>query len=71
MANDILNTSNSNTGNQVLGRIIINTGGRGANLKQTLSTSNNDSDTIAIGDIDDKYDTRFDDPRYYSGDAIT
>lgn len=69
MANDILNTGNATTGNQVLGRATINTGGRGTNGKQHLQSDH--PVTIPVASIAAKYDARFDDPRYYAGDTAS
>ncbi len=68
MANDILNTSNSTSGNQVQGRVRV------FSPNPVLSTNTYDPvdvETSTVASIAAKYDTRFDDPRYYTGDAIT
>ncbi len=66
MAQDILNTSGTNTGNQRIGNVVVGTGGRGSYSYQ----KNDDREKAAlVADVDDKYDTRFDDPRYYNGDT--
>ena len=71
MANDIVNASaGDTTGNQVIGRPTVNTGGRGANVSQQLDTTSN-KESSAVADVAAQYDARFDDPRYYAGDAAT
>jgi len=57
MANDILNTSNTATGNQRLGTrvVIVNPGASGIIVDTT------DLHTIAISTLATKYDTKFDD----------
>lgn len=60
MAADISNIDGAFNGNQQLGRVTINQNGR-----LTVSKPSGDEDTIPIADIDDKYDTRFDDVTYY------
>ncbi len=69
MASTIKNTSDGITGNQTIGRPLVATGGRGsfALFAQTLETAN--VETIALADIEQKWSTRFNDPRYYQGDA--
>jgi hypothetical protein len=68
MANDILNTSNGATGNQNLGKITVKQEGRGTNSTKQYNAALH---TIDISTIAAKYDARFDDPRYYQGDADT
>ena len=68
MANDIVNNQGGTTGNQQRGRITVKGPGRGtngykANTEQQLLS--------AVSDLSTKYDDRFDDPRYYTGDAVT
>lgn len=62
MAQDILNTSGTNTGNQKIGNVIVGTGGRGTN---SYAKNDDSEQRKPVADIDDKYDTRFDDPTYY------
>jgi hypothetical protein len=53
---------------QLLGRIVVKTSGRG------LNGTNADTEAQYIVDIaleSGRYDDRFNDPRYYTGDAIT
>jgi hypothetical protein len=72
MANDVVNaTAGVGTGNQNIGRISVLTGGRGSlgNLTDTINPGN--FETINITTVSGKYDTKFDDQRYYAGDAIT
>lgn len=64
MASDIKNTGNDITGVQVIGNVVVNTGGRGAQLKQTQEDSPGRKE-IPLADIHDKYDDRLDDPTYY------
>ena len=63
MANDI---ALANSGNPIQhGTAIIYTDKLGNIQRNTAYTYNKP----VITDIDDKYDNRFDDPRYYSGDT--
>ena len=71
MASDIKNTADGITGNQVIGRVTVNTGGRGTNGSQGFTRATPNNVTIPLADIHDKYDDRFDDPRYYQGDSAT
>ena len=71
MANDILNTGAGTTGSAAVGKITVATGGRGSLALFRLSRDGDGSETDLITNLDDKYDTRFDDPRYYQGDAAT
>ena len=67
--NDIVNASDlSGSGDQRLGRIVVKTGGRGSNGTQ----ANTEPQYVEeIADVSGKFDERFDDPRYYTGDAPT
>jgi hypothetical protein len=68
MAQDILNTAGTNTGNQRTGNVVVGTGGRGTYSYQ----KNDDSEQLkAVNTLDVKYDNRFDDPRYYNGDTAS
>ena len=72
MVNDIVSaTAGVSTGKQNIGRVSVLTGGRGSlgNLIDTINPGN--FETIDITTISGKYDTRFDDQRYYAGDAVT
>lgn len=69
MAQDILNTAGTAAGTQKLGTITVNTGARGS---RTCARQRTDEKTMTIsGVLDTKYDTRFDNPRYYSGDTAS
>jgi len=70
MANDILNTANGTTGNQVQGTVRVFQPGR-PTVGNGHTYSPADEETSTVASIAAKYDTRFDDPRYYTGDAIT
>ena len=71
MANDIVNaTDGATTGLQRQGRVTVASGGRGSNFSKTYDPTL-ESLTSPVVDIAAKYDARFDDPRYYTGDAIT
>ena len=66
MAADIKNTDNGVTGDQKLGMIQVNVG----NVSSLVTLDGSDSlHTIDIDTIDDKYDDKFDSPRYYTGDT--
>lgn len=68
MANDIVNNQGATTGNQVRGQITVKTAGRGLNGYK----KNTEQQLLSpVSDIAAKYDARFDDPRYYTGDATT
>lgn len=67
MAQDIVNHDGTVAGTQKLGTITVNTGARGS---RTCARQSTDEQTMTIsGVLDTKYDTRFDNPRYYSGDT--
>ena len=59
MAADINNVTGGVAGNQKLGNISIFTGER------VLSSTTHDVELLDISGISDKYDTRWDDPKYY------
>jgi len=69
MANDILNAVTSTT---VInnGTVVVGTGARGTYGAQILDDGRA-VHTPLITTIQDKYDDKFDDPRYYTGDAAT
>ena len=67
MANDINNTSAGITGTQTIGQLSVLTGGRGSNLRKTYNPAN--VETSAVGSINDKYDKKLDEIRYYTGDV--
>lgn len=72
MATDIYNISGSTTGNQSLGAIRVgNPGGIIGGRSGEKKTDVEGVETPTVASISTKYDTRFDDPRYYSGDTIT
>jgi hypothetical protein len=66
MATDILNPQNDPAdaaGNQRLGLVTVKTAGRGLNGVATKDTAEHN---IAVTGLSTKYDTRFDDPTYYT-----
>jgi hypothetical protein len=66
MANDIVNSvDGSGTGIQQMGTRVVSVGGAG----DSALTNDADLHTIDIANIADKYDDRWDDPRYYAGDT--
>lgn len=69
MANDILNTGGTTTGNQVHGRVRLfhPNGIVAGRLGETYDPV--DVETSLVSAIAAKYDARFDDPRYYTGDS--
>jgi hypothetical protein len=66
MANDIQKSVSAN--NIKNGTTVVSTCARNGNY-QTLDTYVSNKPTIA--DIESKYDGRFDEPRYYSGDSAS
>ena len=70
MANDILNTANGTTGNQVQGTVRVHQPGR-PTVGNGHTYNPADVQTSTVLSIADKYDERFDDPRYYTGDLVT
>ena len=69
MANDITNIDGGATGQQVLGRITVGTSGRGNRARTSQQLALTHTDSINLSDIASKYDGKFDDPRYYTGDT--
>lgn len=63
MAQDVVNATNSDaTGNQRIGNIIVNSGGRGVN---GYKKNDDDEQLTPVTGLDTQYDARFDDPTYY------
>ncbi len=79
MPADIFNISGDGQGFQRIDRAYVNTGGRGSFdlLTDSLPLRNSIDDSPGVVSdptvtgISTKYDTKWDDPRYYQGDAIT
>lgn len=74
MANDILNTGGTTTDSASVGAITVATGGRGslALVRQSRADARPPCvESVLLTTLSDKYDDRFDDPRYYQGDAST
>jgi hypothetical protein len=70
MANDILNTSGTTAGNQVLGRVTMKlparTGANGTNSYDPSGTISYHTGVL-VSEITGEYEVRFDDPTYYGG----
>lgn len=66
---DIVNISGVGTGTQKQGVVTVHTPGRGS-AARAAQFQRDSQHTIDIPTISGKYDTRFDDPRYYNGDTI-
>ena len=67
MANDI---ERIDTGAAIKNGTLV-LGGLPTGPQANMKNNDNVTNKPVIADIEDKYDTRFDDPRYYAGDAIT
>ena len=66
--NDILNTSGSTTGNQVLGRMRFHLPGKAVIVGQNGKTYSPDNEkTSTVASIADKYDNKLDEVNYYNG----
>ena len=66
MANEIFNVAGNPTGTQKLGNAIVRSSGKG-----NYKVMDDRQITVDIADITDKYDDKWDSPRYYTGDAAT
>lgn len=75
MAADILNNSGGTSGNQKLGTVVVNYGGRACttqnSVEYTASNPNHNGNyngalLTGVASITGKYDTRFDDVGYYA-----
>ena len=71
MANDILNTDGTTTGNQNMGDVIVNLPGRNGVEDQAHKIDDARRITLAVSDVADKYDGDFSQVRYYTGDLPT
>ena len=71
MANDILNNAGAATGTSRIGKSVVATGGRRTYGYKVLDPTQPRVDDTAIADVAAKFDARMDDPRYYTGDAVT
>lgn len=71
MANDILNTAGGTSGNQIQGRVRFHHPRGLVSGRSGETYDPADVETTDITVLTTKYDTRWDDPRYYSGDAVT
>lgn len=69
MANDILSINGNTSGSQSIGKVTVATGGRGSQALFRKSYSPENVKEITISSIAAKYDARFDEPRYYTGDS--
>tara|TARA_A100001515_G_C4490975_1_gene183309 strand:+ start:24 stop:239 length:216 start_codon:yes stop_codon:yes gene_type:complete len=69
MANDIANISGTTIR---VGSVVVKAPKKSATSNNTIANSDYDRDSshfFGITNIQAKYDARFDDPRYYSGDT--
>lgn len=72
MANDIVNASaGDTTGTSRIGKAVINSGGRGSLSYDVMDPAQPRVKDTTISDVAAKFDARFDDPRYYSGDTAS
>ena len=69
MASDIVNTAGTTTGNQKMGDAVVNLPGRNGQEDEAHQFQADRQITVPVVDIHDKYDDRYDDPRYYTGDT--
>ena len=63
MANDILDTTGSATGQEKLGNVTVKATGGGGTENRKINTAG--QHIVDITNIAGKYDARFDDPTYY------
>lgn len=69
MASDIVGIDGNPTGNQKMGSIVVNLQGKNGQENEAHQIQDDRSFTLDIADIHDKFDDRFDDPRFYAGDT--
>ena len=68
MASDIKNTSDGTTGVSRIGKSVVATGG---GKYRVLDPGQPRVGNTNIASVTTKFDARFDEPRYYSGDTIS
>jgi hypothetical protein len=54
-----------------MGDAVVNLQGKNGQGDEAHQIHTDRGFVVDIADVHDKYDARFDDPRYYSGDAAT